>query len=599
MEKISFKYDPRQMTKEELTHTYVGRNDFFSNLLTDLRGGILDGRHLILTGSPGIGKTHTLLMIYFASKADIAISMFWIPIWFTNEGIEIRDLRTFFLKILEELYKENRDPLLFEFITNIKLKDDYLYLYNFLKNYLNPPEKMLSILDNKGILLLIDNIDFVFSKLSDSEVEKLRDLLVEDLLLHKPHICIWGGMTNERDQLLHSLYYLFEIFEIRKIPELIEEEIKHLLYLRIEQDKKNKKEDEDLMKVPGYLFASLAIAFYRFISGNPKSLLTLYQLCSLIELKDSLFYLNYILDNYSQYFLDKMKTLTDWDKRIIDTLAKSNLPITLTKIAQRTGIREEIIILHIYHLIDKGYLTSIEFSHPQNITYYELSNRIFRIWYQMRIGGRYKRRIQSLITFLIDWCNEEMIEKQIDIIIRSNPSMIKTINYKAIHRYKQEIEGIPNQYEEWYNIGSIYYYRGDEYDLAIECYKKAVEIKPDYYKAWEGIGNAYYSKGEYTEATKSYQKYIETRLLDINQEDMKGFRGILVCIFRRLIKAKQDENADKLFQFCERHAPKSLLNILYPLKIAIKYLVNGNKSIIERQPIEFRKIIEDILKIRN
>jgi tetratricopeptide (TPR) repeat protein len=166
---------------------------------------------------------------------------------------------------------------------------------------------------------------------------------------------------------------------------------------------------------------------------------------------------------------------------------------------------------------------------------------------------------------------------------------------RGIESYKKAVEIKPDYHKAWNNMG-IAYSDKKEYDRGIESYKKAVEIKPDFHEAWYNMGNAYSAKKEYDRAIEAYKKAVEFGLPKVNQENIGEFGEKFVAMFRHLLNLKRYEDANSLFRLCEDKAPKDLLEVLYPIKVTIDYLISGNKVLIERQPIEFRKTIEAILK---
>jgi len=347
--------------------------------------------------------------------------------------------------------------------------------------------------------------------------------------------------------------------------------------------------EEFLEKLPAATFSARLKALYRLTGGNPRLLLILYQFLSLGELKDVLFYLNHILDEHSQYFLDKMKMLTNQQQAIIDAIAKSEFLIIPKEIAQITGMKINVVTAQISRLMDMGYLTPIKLSQPKNVTCYELGERIFRIWYQMRTGGRHRRRIQFLVTFLQIWYSQEELKRKIVTIEEVFFSLQKVIKDELITE-PDIVSGA------WFTMGYVYDNKG-KYDEAIICYKQAVKIKPDKHNAWYNMANAYRNKGEYDEAIKCYENCIKFSLLTrIREKEVKEFGEYFIKIFKFILRQKRYEEADRLFRLCQEQAPKDLLDILYPIKITIDYLITGNKTLIEIQPIEFRETIEDILR---
>lgn len=629
MEKGLFKYNPQQMTQEELEETFVGREKLLDSLISGLKreASKKHHQHIILKGPRGIGKTHILSMVYFKAKGDKRLSSKWLPLQFAEEEFGIRDLKGFFLRILEELIKETNDPIISDFTESLNQEDDYTRLYAFLKDYLKGVKK--------AIVIMVDNIDLILSRLSSLDARRLRDILMNDSYL----LIYAGAITLFKEIRLESQPF-YQLFKIEEVHELNEGDFEELLRLRFKLDGRQ----EFLNRLPASTFSSRLKALYRLTGGNPRLLLILYQFLSLGELKEVLVYLNYILDEHSQYFLDKMKLLSNQQQAVIDAIAKSELLISPKEIAQRTGIKINIITAQVSKLLDMGYLTPVKLTHPKNVTCYELGERIFRIWYQMRTGGRHRRRIQFLVTFLQIWYEEEelkremrTIEKEYSSLTRAGRTKEAEIIKEQADYFKEALAELGKRKEIWtaqlqeawdkidagyldealarldeitmdeaithpdivsgtrFAMGYAYYKKG-EYDSAINAYQQAIKIKPDLHEAWYNMGIAYDNKGEYDSAIEAWQKYIKVGLPKVNQKNIGEFMEDFVDIFRLLLRRKRYEDANRLFRLTEDTATADLVDTLYPIKVAIDYLLTRDKTIIERQPIEFRETIEDILK---
>ena len=598
MEKVLFKYNPQQMAKEELEATFVGREALFNSLISGLKNEASKKhhQHIILKGPRGIGKTHILSMVYFKVKEDGTLSSNWIPVQFAEEEFGIIDLKGLFLRILEELIKEKDDSILSEFMKSLKLEDDYTTVYSFLKDYLKGVKK--------SVLIIVDNIEIILSRLSKLEANMLRNIL-----MNEPYLLIYGGAITLFKEILLASQPFYQLFKIEEVGELKEDEFERLLQLRFRLDGR----EDFLKRSPATTFSSRLKALYRLTGGNPRLLLILYQFLTLGELKEVLFYLNHILDEHSQYFLDKIKMLTNQQQAIIDAIAKSELLITPKEMAEKTGIKINIVTAQVSKLLDMGYLAPLKLSHPRNITCYELGERIFRIWYQMRTGGRHRRRIQFLITFLQIWYEEKELKREIRTIEKECSLLItagraeeaETIKEQAGY-FREALKGLVKNKEKgaeqlqgaWKKIDT------GQFDNAITILDEIVMDKTitdtDIISGtWLAMGYAYSNKREYDKAIESYrQAIIKFSQAKVEEEEIEEFGKGLVDMFKYILKLKRYEDANKIFCLCETKLPKDMLGLLYPIKVAIDYLITGNKTLIERQPIEFRQTIEDILKER-
>ncbi len=588
------------MTQEELQATFVGRQPLLDSLIAGLEKEVdkPHHQHIILIGPRGIGKTHILSMVYFKVKQDTKFLSQWLPIQFPEEVFGITNLRKFFLRILEEVIKATNDPVLST--TNVTEEDDAEGIYAFLKDYLNTC--------NKKILLLIDNIDEILSLLSKLEANRLRDILMNDR-----YFLIYGGAITIFDEIMREDNPFYQFFKIEDVPELKEKDFEELLRRRLNLDERVL--DTDI----SYRLKAL----YRLTGGNPRLLLILYQLLT-SGLNDIISCLNGLLDDLTPYFLQKMNKLSPQQKEIIETIAKSEKPISPTEIAKKTKLEVSVVTSQVSRLLDMRCIVKVKPSYLRNVIYYEIGDRIFGIWFQMRTGGREEQRILFLVTFFQIWYNEKEIRDE----IKDKEELLDYLKEALNHIVKRE-EEIPTRFQmvrSKIDIGQLdealtmvseiredktitdsgtlfsvsstlgdILYKKKDYDESIKAYQDAIGIKQGEYIVWYNMGNAYADKGEYDKAIECYGKCFEYALPEVVLEAKEFAKSIIraVVTFLRLNKY---EDADKIIHLCEEKGPKEVLNILYPIKIAVDYLITGNRSLIEHQPIAFRETISDILK---
>jgi tetratricopeptide (TPR) repeat protein len=504
MERELYKFNPQRMTKEELEATFVGREDLLKLLLDGLKEQAKKkhNQHIILRGPRGIGKTHILSLVYFKVKEDKRLNKTWIPLQLAEEEFGIANLKDLFIRLLEELSYEIDNSELSEFVEKIKtnplrVSEDRLYAY--LKDYLNKIDKR--------ILLIFENIDLVFGKFSKIELKKLRNIL-----MNEPYILIYGSTLTLFNEFVDEDKPFYRLFDVRSVDELKEADFEHLLQLRLKLDGKRELLDKFSQISPRIK------ALYILTSGNPRLLLICYQFIAFGELKEVLFYLNRILDDHNQYFLDKIERLSSQQQVIIDRIAKAEVLITPKDIAKSCGMKINTITAQIHKLVKLGYLAPLKVTGGRG-TYYELNERLFRIWYQMRTGGRYKKRLRFLVEFLQIWYPVEELKKkreELSAQLAIAKSIAEREETKEILGYfeealmrKPEVVVLAEE-EAWKEIeeGTAYAHKG-QYDEAISCYQEAVKIKEDMHWAWYNMGIAYAHKGQYDEAITCYDKALE------------------------------------------------------------------------------------------
>jgi tetratricopeptide (TPR) repeat protein len=324
------------------------------------------------------------------------------------------------------------------------------------------------------------------------------------------------------------------------------DEVEELLKKRLEHDKRT----EILEKFDEYRPRIRAIV--HLTGGNPRLILSLYQIFTQGEIVEVERALLRLLDELTPYFQDRMKELSEQQRKIIEAMALMEGPSPPTEIAHAAHLPVNVVTAQLKRLEKLNYVRS-EREKGKREVLYNLSEQLFRLWRQMRVeAGR--RRLRFIVTFLKAWFSErELVEfavRTVDEMVRymgeAKPigEIIDRLYYLQeaapegirpligiqrasglIHEGDlEEAQGCLKQldsyeyspeYRDWlagvWNALGIAYGKKGEYDRAIEAYRKALELKPDDHKAWYNLGLAYFAKGEHDLAIEAYRKALELK----------------------------------------------------------------------------------------
>ena len=118
----------------------------------------------------------------------------------------------------------------------------------------------------------------------------------------------------------------------------------------------------------------------------------------LIEVQEAL---EELLDELTPYFQDRMNRLSSQQRKILDTLTLMEGPATPTEIAKEARLDVRIVNPQIRRLAELGCIR-VSRQERRKTTRYEVSERLFRIWREMRTT-KGRRRIGFLVNFLKIW----------------------------------------------------------------------------------------------------------------------------------------------------------------------------------------------------
>jgi tetratricopeptide (TPR) repeat protein len=533
-----FKYTPALIEPEILLKTLMGRKEELNNINRILKSAS-SGRslsHAIIIGPKGIGKTHLLRIIYHSIKGDIRIEDLkdykddFVPL-ISPEEEYVDSLDKFILLILRYLKNsraENIPPIPEEVLQPVTFGDKEKEIaISYIRLFRNRTKKLL--------LLLIDNINEIIENFSEEDQSRLREMLMTS-----DSVILIGTAPTIFDSILEHDKPLFNFFEIIWHGDLTFEETKKLLDKYAEIEDRN-----DLIK----LFAESEPkirAIYNLAGGNPRLILSLYQIIAEDDITSVEKTFLRMVDELNPYFRERMKDISKQQQEIIDVMARDRKLLTPTEIASKCLMPVNVVNSQMKRLERLGYIEKAPQKRAKRVLY-EIREKLFSIWRQMRIeAGR--KRLGFLVSFYQIWYTQEELMTQLEKIftniqekfaldrtgieslidklwyikeavglpehascwLQANLAHFKGDYESATANLMEYLKTKPEDHEAWYNLGYAYF-KLNRYDEVIGAYKKAVEIKPDMHEAWYNLGNTYFKLKRYDKAIEAYKKAVEIK----------------------------------------------------------------------------------------
>jgi len=552
-----FKFTPALEDPKVLQATSVGREKELKRILRAIKEGTKrkGGQHFLLVGPRGIGKTHLLLLVYHSVKGTIAwdemcrdLKLFWVPILFSEEEYRITSLVDLLVEILIQL----KDETPYEELLHLTTRLDRVQLPGNAEKEL-ALDYLLKWRDETGkkILLLLDNLHDILPHFSEEDQGRLRDILMsEDLLM------LIGTAPTLFETVVDHTAPFYNFFEVVWLREVNEEEIKQLIAKRLKLDGR----DNLLEKLDEYEHRLKAIV--HLTGGNPRLILSLYEILTKFNIIEVERDITKLLDEMTPYFQDRMKELTVQQRKIIDALALAGGPVTPTEIARLARLQVNITNSQLNRLKKAGLVKATKERKKREVLY-DVNDRLFRIWRQMRVeAGR--KQLRFIIKFIEIWFSpkeltEQIIElgKQLTTFLTSGSLMgLKetidklyylqqatqmplraiahfqrflglvgagdlTLAEQAVKEFEREAE---RETDEFLSL-IISMERGilcgarKEWEAAVECLQSAVESKPPTVddENWNQLvapvytllGMAYIERDELNEAIKTFSRAIK------------------------------------------------------------------------------------------
>ena len=398
-----YPYTPRKMPFADLKFTFVGREPLLDELMDSVGEQATKERlqHWMIIGTRGMGKSHIITMIYHMVKQDELMKESWVPVLMNEEEQGIFSLHTLFIRILTKLSEE----LIWH---DRQQSDEIIGFLNALREGKKTQAEILdaavayikdyAVSSGRRLLILMENTDDIFSRYlpKKNEVKQFRNILQHDnfMLLLATSPTFFEGISKSKAP-------LYDFFRLRRLDLLDYDQAVELLNKWVYQEKKSK----DKMSVPVFKKDDYKLkVLYHLTGGNPRILLFLYMaVTGEVGIKNAVDTFSRLLEeDLSNYYLNRMRDLSNQVQPIVLALAESEYNLTQTAIARQTFLPAKSIGTAIVRLEKDGIVKAVTEKKGKN-TLYALTDQLFRLWYRWRTSVRDRHIIEAVVEFLAIW----------------------------------------------------------------------------------------------------------------------------------------------------------------------------------------------------
>jgi tetratricopeptide (TPR) repeat protein len=529
------RFTPSLMSPETLEAILVQRHALAERLVELIRvSALTDNKHFqLLIGPRGIGKTHLVSLIYHrvVKMEDLRDKL--LIAWLQEEEWGIASFLDLLRGIFRALAKEYPE------VYQAHLHDDVEKLYDLSPEQaeFKAAELLRDFVGKRVLLLIVENLEDVFSGLGDFGQKKLTILATSQSLF---------------DGVKHSKNPFYDFFDLHELDEFKLDDavalLNHVANLEGNSDLASfiqSPTGHDRIKVVHYLSGGsprVYIVFSAFLM-TPESLDKLVE--PFMEMLDSL----------TPYYQDRMKYLSNQQRKIVDFLCDRGGAAPVKEIAKRCFIEQRTVSSQLKDLRDKGYVKTEEIGRE---SWYELREPLMR--FCLEVKKQRNEPIRLIVDFIRVWytrqelqqrlglrlADVDLAEKESHFMYRQGlkpipPDAVMEREYytralEAIDRNEEDprlkayVDEIENSFEQKDYVSALEYAeklvasRGEardwvekgrclnsleRYDEALECLEKAIEIDSNYARAWAHRGDVLESLKRYDEALVSYDRAIE------------------------------------------------------------------------------------------
>lgn len=383
--KRPFKYNPSFLSDEELLDSFCARKSEFEILMKCIRGNIGEiNQHLLLIGIRGSGKTTLLRRVAAEIKSDDELSSKWHPVMFSEENYEILNLDDLWMQSLYYLEPEARG---YDELKSRGSRDPYSEDIGL--------SRLLDFADaqNKRILLLCENMQDMLSVIPEKDAWKLRGVLQTE-----SRIMLLGSATARFDQIEHYKQPFYEFFKLVTLDRMPQSDCKILWE-----------------KLTGNSISDVqARALQILTGGQPRLLSVIAWFGKELSFMQLMRNLEALIDDHTEYFKGHMEALPPKERKIFATLARLWVPSSSSEVAREARMEQTETSSLINRLVNRG---AVEEYVPDKKTkrakLYQLTERLYNIYYLMRVGGKYSLWVKPIVEFLAQVYGKELLVEEL------------------------------------------------------------------------------------------------------------------------------------------------------------------------------------------
>ena len=383
-------YNPAHLTPEELKESFVAREDTLAELLRVIREQTT-GRpcqHMMLIGARGMGKTTLGLRFLYAIADDPDLSERWQPVAFHEESYGIVNLADFWIHALRHLTRATGDSR-WEDRAEALITDEGDQ--ERVAAYALAELTDCSRESGKRLILFVENLDVVIGQIHDErEIHSLRATLIE-----RSEILLLGSANAFFEAIGGYGEPLYEFFRVIKLEGIGQEEASRILEAAASSE--GRPEVSNAIDLEQGRLETIR----RLTGGNPRLLSLACRLLIESPLGSAIEDLERLIDEQTPYFKARIEDLPGQARKVFHCLAEGWKPLLAKEVAAAARLSSSHASAQLRQLVEKGYAREVQLPRSTR-TRYDVGDRFYNIYYQLRFSRSGRGRLERLVEFLQD-----------------------------------------------------------------------------------------------------------------------------------------------------------------------------------------------------
>ena len=387
-------YTPSNTDRELLKRIFVQRERLLDKIVDRLARSMLtdDKHHILLIGPRGSGKTHLVALVEYELRRRGELSDAMRVAWL-GEDDTFTGLIDIALGIAGQLATEYPEEFDADYRTPVRGLNPDDAAESILKS-------IIARLDKRNILLIMENLDRVFSGLGDLGQKKWRAFLQE-----QPRIATLATSQQLFDGIARRDEAFFGFFDIQHLTPLSVDDARELIRkISLEQKK------GDLVAYLDSAEGRYRIrALHHLAGGNHRMYVLLAEFLTKESLDDLVHAFEHLAEDLTPYFQERVRTLPPQQARIVQCLCNANGAMTVKEVAEDSFIAEGNCSKQLGNLKQRGYVQSQKRGKE---SFYEMAEPLMRLC--LEVKNQRGRPLKLVAKFLRAWFPESQLQKTLN-----------------------------------------------------------------------------------------------------------------------------------------------------------------------------------------
>ncbi len=429
-------FTPSLSQPETLEAITVGRKVELSRIVELIADSVNSSakHHILLVGPRGIGKTHHISLInyYLRKKGECRSRM--LIVWLKEEEWGVSSFLDFIIRILRNLAETDQTALKTEEVESLfdsQPEEAELLATRLLKESAK----------GKTIVLLAENLDEIFKGLSESGQQKLRSFIQENpfISIVATTQSLFTGVTSQTE----PFYGFFRVYHLAGLSfaEAVE------MLIKIAELRKDEKLAAYLKTPEG---RARVRAIHHLVGGNPRLYVIFSEFLDRTSIENLITPFMKMLDELTPYYQERMRSLSQQQRQIVEIMCDAGKPLTVKEIARRAFITPQTASSQLKQLRESGYACSKQFGRE---SLYELCEPLMRLTVEVKKNRG--KSVRRLACFLRLWYSTKEIETKLEMPGgKTSPKsefLKKIIDDVNLNGIRHHLELIYKQFEDDWN----------------------------------------------------------------------------------------------------------------------------------------------------